>query len=181
MKLKFLLAFFIGVLSMSALANQESKDEHQITSTIESFSALADQNAFEYLGRLFAPKVTVDYTSLFGGEASSVDRKTLMQQWAALLPGFDVTHHSISHVKVHIAGDKAMATADITASHFLGDKGFWQISSSYDFHLIRHDNYWQINFLKINAGQEKGSRDVLQEAGKHSEKNLRAKQAQLVQ
>ena len=51
-----------------------TRDEAQVHSNLNSFSALADQGAYEYLGRLLAPQLTVDYTTLFGGEAQQVSR-----------------------------------------------------------------------------------------------------------
>ncbi|WP_342344093.1 nuclear transport factor 2 family protein [Vibrio owensii] len=102
MKLKQLWLLFIGVIAMNVNAQTMSLDEAKIRSNINSFSALADQGAFEYLGRLFAPVLTVDYTTLFGGEAQQVKRQDLMQQWAGFLPGFDATFHDLSNLNVSI-------------------------------------------------------------------------------
>ena len=116
MKLKQYLLLFIGVITMSVNAQTMTLDEAKIRSNINSFSALADQGAFEYLGRLFASELTVDYTTLFGGEAQQVKRQDLMQQWAGFLPGFDATFHDLSNLNVFINGDKANATVDFTAA-----------------------------------------------------------------
>lgn len=62
MKLKQYLFLFVGVITMSVNAQTMTIDEAKIRSNINSFSALADQGAFEYLGRLFAPELTIDYT-----------------------------------------------------------------------------------------------------------------------
>lgn len=74
MKLKQLWLLFVGVIAMNVNAQTMSLDEAKIRSNINSLSALTDQGAFEYLGRLFAPELTVDYTSLFGGESQQVKR-----------------------------------------------------------------------------------------------------------
>jgi hypothetical protein len=82
----------VGVFTMGHAAISHSnrdKDIASIHSNLNSFSALADNNAYEYLTLLFAPHVTTDYTSLFGGEAVTQKREILMQNWAAFLPGFD--------------------------------------------------------------------------------------------
>ncbi|AIS57755.1 nuclear transport factor 2 family protein [Vibrio coralliilyticus] len=177
MKLKQYLLLFIGVITMSVNAQTMTLDEAKIRSNINSFSALADQGAFEYLGRLFAPELTVDYTTLFGGEAQQVKHQDLMQQWAGFLPGFDATFHDLSNLNVFINGDKANATVDFTASHWSGEEGFWSVSGEYEFGLQRAGDNWQITSVKLNRKAEQGSRDVLAEAPKHAAQNLKTREA----
>ncbi|MGY3572775.1 nuclear transport factor 2 family protein [Vibrio paucivorans] len=177
MNLKQYWLLLIGVLAMNVNAQTTTLDEAKIRSNINSFSALADQGAFEYLGRLFAPELTVDYTTLFGGEAQQVKRQDLMQQWAGFLPGFDATFHDLSNLNVTINGDKANATVDFTASHWLGEGGFWAVSGEYEFGLERTEDNWQITSVKLNREAEQGSRDVLAEAPKHAAQNFKAREA----
>lgn len=180
MKLTNLLILFLGVLLMSGNTQALTRDEAQIRSNINSYADLADQNAFEYLGRLFAPQLVVDYTALWGGEAQTVKREALMKQWAGFLPGFDNTYHQPSNLKVKLGGDSATASMDFTASHWLGDKGFWQVSGSYEFTLSRAGDNWQITSVKLVNPSEKGNRDILQAAPKHAQENLKKRNALLV-
>ncbi|GAA5213511.1 nuclear transport factor 2 family protein [Corallincola platygyrae] len=161
------------------------RDKAEIRSTIESFATLADQNAFEYLGRLFAPEVKVDYTSAFGGEPQLVSNRDLMKQWASVLPGFDLTHHELNNIKLAINGNTARVTAGITASHYLGDglseeKGFWQISGRYAFELQKQNQQWLIAALTLQAGLESGSRDVLGKAAALAQARLAIRNSQRV-
>ncbi len=182
MRIRNLFILLIGVVSMNLHAQTQplSKDEAIIRSNIQSFSAMADQGAFEYLGRLFAPQVTVDYTSLFGGEAAPVDRADLVKQWAAFLPGFDATYHDLSNLKVNLDGDSATATVDITASHWLGDEGFWAVSGNYEFTLQKSSDDWVITSVTLNSQSESGSRDILGVAPAKAEQNLAREQSELV-
>ena len=179
-KRKQLLLVFIGVMSMTASAKNISLDEAQIRSNINSFSALADQGAFTYLGRLLAPELTVDYTTLFGGKAEQVKRQELMKQWAQFLPGFDATFHELTNLNVSIAGDKANATVDFIARHWLGETGFWAVSGKYEFGLQRANDNWQITSVKLNKEAEQGSRDVLAQAPKYAAQNLKAREARKI-
>ncbi|WP_112481168.1 nuclear transport factor 2 family protein [Vibrio variabilis] len=182
MRIRNLFILLIGVVSMNLNAQSQplSKDEAIIRSNIQSFSAMADQGAFEYLGRLFAPQVTVDYTSLFGGEAAPVNREDLMKQWAAFLPGFDATYHDLRNLKVNVDGDSATAFVDITASHWLGDEGFWAVSGNYEFTLQKSGDNWVIISVTLNSQSESGSRDILGAAPAKAEQNLSKQQAELV-
>ncbi|MEX0333346.1 nuclear transport factor 2 family protein [Vibrio tubiashii] len=175
-----LIILILGIFAMTAQANTITRDEAQIKSALNSFSAMADQGAYEYLGRLFAPVVTLDYTSLFGGEVSSTNRRDLMKQWAGFLPGFDTTFHDLDIEKVTISGDKADALADITASHWLGDEGFWQVSGQYEFTLIKAGDSWQIESVKLNRLAEEGSRDILGLAPQRAAENRQQRSELLV-
>lgn len=166
---------------MSTVDTRLSLDEAKVRRNIFSFSALADQGAFEYLGRLFAKEATIDYTELFGGEPAVVSNITLMQQWAGLLPGFDATLHELSNLQVKVDGENALATADVTASHFIGSDGFWAITGHYEIKLQRSEDDWLIHSLKIYRKDEQGSRDVLAQATEHAEKNGTDRTARLVQ
>lgn len=160
---------------MTVNANTISQDQAQISSTIQSYATMADQGAFEYLGRVFAPEIVVDYTSLFGGEPQKTTREALMQQWSNFLPGFDTTYHQLSNFDIKVNGDKALAIVDFEASHWIGKDGFWQIAGQYDFNLKRAPHSWVITSVKVIAGNESGSRDVLAEAPKHAVENLKAR------
>ncbi|WP_050645356.1 nuclear transport factor 2 family protein [Vibrio coralliirubri] len=177
MNLKQYLLLFIGVLAMNVNAQTMTLNEAKIRSNINSFSALADQGAFEYLGRLLAPELTVDYTTLFGNEPQQVKREDLMQQWAGFLPGFDATFHNLSNLNVTINDDIANATVDFTAYHWLDEQGFWAVSGEYEFGLQRAGDSWQIISVKLNREAEQGSRTVLAEAPKHAVQNLKAREA----
>lgn len=180
-----LIALTIGMLSMTTLAEKPNFDQEQIKLQLQSMGTLADQNAFEYLGRIFSDEVLVDYTSAFGGEPATVPRVELMKSWAGLLPGFDLTRHDLSNMQVMVKGNSATATADITANHYLtdlktGEHGFWQISGEYNYELEKGANGWTIKSLTLVAGPEKGSRDVLGKAGELAKVRLAGKESQKI-
>lgn len=158
---------------MAGQASTITKDEAIIRSNLYSFSALADQGAFEYLGRLFAPKLTVDYSALFGGAPESVARETLMKNWANFLPGFDTTFHEAGQIRLSINGDQADAAMDFTASHWLGEQGFWQVAGTYQFTLEKAADNWEITSVKLTNPTEMGSREILGQAPLKAAENLK--------
>ena len=111
--------------------NVTTPDEAAIHTIVESVANLADRGNFESLEKLYAEEVEIDYTSAFGGEVELKSPPALMTQWASSLPGFDRTRHEISNIETEIKGNKATATADVTANHYLNDL-FWQITGSFD-------------------------------------------------
>ncbi|MFD2166997.1 nuclear transport factor 2 family protein [Thalassotalea euphylliae] len=165
---------------MSMSVNAMTQDEAKIKRTVNGFSVLADQGAFEYLGRLLTTNVVVDYTSLFGGDAEILTREQLMKRWAGFLPGFDTTFHELEDPQVVMSQNKATVNVAFTASHWLGEKGYWQIFGTYKFELSKEDNSWKISSIKTIGENEKGSREMLGEVAQFAEQNLKSAQAELV-
>ena len=161
--------FTIGALTMTLAAtpsnslNVTTPDEAAIETIVESVANLADLGNFASLEQLYAPEVEVDYTSAFGGEVELKSPQALMTQWASSLPGFDRTRHEISNIETQVEGNRASATADVTASHYL-DEMFWQIAGSYEYGLVKQDGQWTIDKMTFIAKSEQGSRDIIDKA-----------------
>ena len=143
--------------------NVATPDEAAIETIVESVANLADRGNFESLEKLYAQEVEVDYTSAFGGEVELKSPQALMTQWASSLPGFDRTRHEISNIETEVKGNKATATADVTADHYL-DNMFWQIAGSYEYGLVKEDGQWTIDKMTFIAESEQGSRDIINQA-----------------
>lgn len=138
---------------------QPSKDEAAIATMVESVGTLADRSEFDALARLYADEFTLDYSSLNEQPASPKTPAELMAEWSSVLPGFDRTRHALSNVNVVVTGDTANATADVVASHWIGDD-FWQVEGSYEYAFARQDGQWLITAMTFNLKGETGSRDV---------------------
>ena len=148
----------------------QSADIAKIKTTLEAMAVLADQNRYAALEELFADQVTVDYTSLFGGTAAPIAVKKLMTQWATFLPGFEVTRHNLSDIKVSAGKTSAVASANVRAEHYV-EGLFWEITGTYDYKLIKDNGIWKIAGLTLNFKKETGTRDVLALAGKRASLN----------
>ncbi|SHO56932.1 nuclear transport factor 2 family protein [Vibrio quintilis] len=162
---------------MSVAAGIRNKEHARIISNIHSFATFADQSAFAYLGRLFSEEVVIDYTSVFGGEPATVNRKALIRQWAGLQPGFDNTLHNLSGIQIEQSENHATVTADVTASHFIGSDGFWQISGRYRFEMEKTSSDWTIHALTLRASGEQGNREIFYRAMERAPQNLAAKES----
>ena len=151
-------------------AYMQVKDEAAIKTIIESVGTLADTHNFEALEALYAPEVEVDYTSLAGGERELKSAKTLMTEWASVLPGFDRTRHAVDNIQVSTNGQTATATADVVADHYVGEL-FWQVQGDYHYRLEKKEDVWQITAHTFNLKEESGTRDVFGPAMANAEAN----------
>ena len=148
----------IAVFS-SLNASADTKDEAAIKTIVESVGTLADTGNFNALEALYAPEIEVDYTSLSGGEAEFKNPRTLMTEWACVLPGFDLTRHEVSNIRVSSNGGTATARSNVVAYHWVGDL-FWKVKGDYVYGLAKNGDRWFINAHQFNLKEEDGTRDV---------------------
>ncbi|WP_185969182.1 nuclear transport factor 2 family protein [Aliiglaciecola sp. M165] len=146
------------------------KDEAQIKTIVESVGTLADTNNYESLEKLYAPEIQVDYRSLSGGDIELKSPRALMTQWASVLPGFDVTRHEISDIKVSANGVTATATASVVADHYVGSL-FWQVRGKYTYRFVKDAAIWLITAHKFELLEESGTRDVFAVAVENAKQN----------
>ncbi|MEM8981463.1 MAG: nuclear transport factor 2 family protein [Pseudomonadota bacterium] len=156
------------VLCTNAGATQSlAMDTAAIKTIVESVAILADRHDFEALETLFADEIHVDYTSLVGGEPVVQSPQGLMTEWAGVLPGFDRTRHAISNIRVELDGERAVATADVTADHYVADLA-WQVEGQYRYELVRSAGQWRITATAFRLLAEAGTRDVFSIATKNA-------------
>jgi ketosteroid isomerase-like protein len=166
----------LGVLAMSVLllnstiSNANPIHEAHLAGMIQSVATLADLGNFETLEKRFAAEVQVDYTSAFGGEVELKSPPALMTQWASVLPGFDVTRHSLSNIQVTVTDNEAEGTAEVVADHYL-DGVVWRITGSYVYRFAHNDDQWEITHMTFKAGPETGSRELIDKAVERAAQN----------
>ena len=145
------------------LAAPSSADEAAIAVIINSVATFADQGNFDSIAVFYADEIQVDYTSLWGGDVQTHTPASLMTAWASVLPGFDQTYHNISNVQVELADNRATATADVVADHYL-EADFWQVSAQYEYRFIKQADQWKITHMIFNLGDETGDRTLIDRA-----------------
>ncbi len=165
----------LGLLLMTIVTAPKAspalaQDEAAIRTIVESVGNLADTNNFEILEQLYADEIEVDYTSLAGGEVELKSPQALMTQWASILPGFDLTRHNLSNIKVKLNGNKAEVTASVVADHYVNDL-FWQVSGNYLYRLERSSTGWKITSHTFNLTDEAGTREVFGPASDNAAKH----------
>lgn len=158
------------LLANTSQALGSSSDQAAIATIVESVAVLADRSNFEDLETLYADEITVDYTSLTGGEVEIRSPQNLMSEWAAVLPGFDRTRHRLSDIEVTVTGNTAVARAQVTADHYI-ENLFWQVRGNYRYELQRNGETWQITAHQFNLQDESGTRSVFEHAAREAARN----------
>lgn len=137
--------------------------EAEVRTLVSSIPIAVDRAAYDLAQAAFAPSVVIDYTSLWGGEASEMTPADLMTAWRGIVPGFDTTWHELGPVTVTLDGDGATATAAVDARHWIGEK-LWRPIGTYTWSLTRTDGEWAVTKMVFTLTDEIGDRDLFAQA-----------------
>ncbi|MDL4774854.1 MULTISPECIES: nuclear transport factor 2 family protein [Thermomonosporaceae] len=141
-----------------------TEDRLAITETCTRMGWHTDQREWDRLTGVFADKVTLDYTSLNGGEAAELTPDQIVDAWSGLLGAFDATQHLITNHLVTVEGDTAVCTASFQATHRLANpfgSPLWTLGGTYRFDLLRADEGWRISGVVMTATWADGNKDLM--------------------
>jgi hypothetical protein len=148
-------------------------DRNHLANIIGSLAVHVDGQHWTELLALFAPRIRVDYTSLFGGEPQATTREELIGGWRKLLPGFTRTCHVIGVPAVTLSGDTAQAAASVVAWHFvrepeLAGRDCWLVGGCYEIGFAKIDGVWHIASLTLARAWAEGNLDLPGIAGERA-------------
>ena len=136
-----------------------------ITRVLNAFGLHTDTHRWDKLKALFAPEVTLDYTSLFGGEIQKMKAGDLVAAWSKVIPQFTSAQHLITNHLIDVTGDAAFAETQVAALHTLKDSALagndaWTVGGRYEFKLRRIDGSWRIEAVKLIATRQSGNPEL---------------------
>lgn len=167
------LAVLASLLPMVAVAADKIglEDRAAIVDAITDIAAGADRHDWPRVRAAFADTVTLDYTSLWGGEPATQPADDVIAQWSGFLPGFDRTLHLVANHTI-VASDKDSATAEagFQATHRIG-ADMWVLMGHYRYELVKVAGDWKVQAMTMDWTHETGDRGLVARAAE------RAKQA----
>ena len=131
-----------------------NKEVAAIEEQINTLFAAVDARDWPLATRLFADSVKMDYSDL-GAEAATLSSEQIITGWQAMLPGFELTLHQPHNYAVWVAGDRASATYDAIALHFLDDR-HWVVFAGYDTEFERREGAWKIVRMRLSLYDQNG-------------------------
>ena len=148
----------LALAATTAVADPQI-DEARIMVVVSSIPMAVDLAAYDLAERAFADPVVIDYTSLWGGDPTTMSPAALMDAWRGIVPGFDATHHALSNIEVTISNDVANATADVDGRHWI-DGDLWRPIGTYHWDLVKVSDDWKVTRMVFDMTEEIGSRDL---------------------
>jgi hypothetical protein len=146
-----------AVDAKTVLTAAGSPDTAKVISTVASIPLAVDLARYDLAETAFAPKIVIDYTSLWGGQAQTMTPAELMSAWRGIVPGFDATWHELGPVSVTVKGDSATATASVDGRHWIGSD-LWRPVGHYDWRLVKQNGRWVVTHMTFVMSQEIGDR-----------------------
>jgi hypothetical protein len=122
-----------------------------------------DERNWDRVKSAFASQVLLDYSSMSGQPAVIMTPQQIVTAWQGMLPGFDYTHHQLGNVLVTIRGADAELFCYGTATHYIADQPngtVWTVVGTYYFHLVCHEETWQIDHMKFDFKYQDGNLEL---------------------
>jgi hypothetical protein len=156
-------AEFFAADATRALAPVGAPETAKVISVVSSIPLAVDLARYDLAEAAFAPRIVIDYTSLWGGEPQTMTPAALMDAWRGIVPGFDATWHELRDVRAEVDGDRATATAFVDGRHWL-DGRLWRPVGHYRWELQRIAGAWKVTRMTFAMTREIGDRSVAQSA-----------------
>lgn len=141
---------------------ESNKDHEAIEALATTLFVQTDNRNWEAVKNTMADSVYVDYTVL-GGDSGFKTPDEIVHGWQALLPGFERTVHQPHNFAIWVAGDRATATLDAIATHYLevpeGDN-FWTVFVGYDTEYIQENGVWKLARIDLSLYEQHGNTNL---------------------
>ena len=138
---------------------ETTKDQEAIAVLTTALFAQTDNRNWEAVKNTMADSVYVDYTAL-GGDSGFKTPDEIVNGWQALLPGFERTVHQPHNFAIWVASDRATATLDAIATHYLetpGGDNFWTVFAGYDTEYILENGVWKLARIDLSLYDQDGN------------------------
>lgn len=138
-----------------AAQNPPSSERLKVIMAIRDIFEGTDKQDWSKVQSAFAPKVFLDYSSLSGKPASTLNSTEIIESWKKVIPGFDSTHHQLARFQVVIKDNKAKVHYFGKADHILGNET-WIVEGVYDTTLEKTGEQWKVTRHKFSLDQQRG-------------------------
>ncbi|MEU1430219.1 nuclear transport factor 2 family protein [Nocardia sp. NPDC005746] len=145
---------------MTATAQQRA-DIIEAVTRLFWFIDIRDWDAFP---GVFADVVTLDYSSVWGGEPATVNPGRIRADWESLIGAFDATQHLLGNHLVTVDGDRAELTAVFQAVHLLANplgSPRWTLGGTYRIGLRLVAGVWKVEAMVMTAQWADGNKDIM--------------------
>jgi hypothetical protein len=137
-----------------------------------------DEHDWPRVQAALAPLVLLDYTSMTGGQPTTLTPEQILTAWQSLLPGFEHTHHQLGNFDVQLVSEsEATAFCYGTATHYLSQPtggSVWTVVGTYELHLVREGASWRTDQLKFNLKFQDGNLELPKRAAERVAERSRA-------
>ena len=138
-------------------------DESEIRRVVDEIDNLCDRKDWEKLRSFFTDEVVADFTSLAGGEASTIKTDDFIGAWKKNLFAEKKTFHQRGNHRIKISGDKAEVFSKAYAFNLLEEgeiTGLWEVWGNYTHTLTRTETGWKCSGMTLEVIHQRGDESV---------------------
>jgi hypothetical protein len=142
---------------------QRLLDERDVAEVVVRLFVATDRRDWEAVTACLAPRLTLDMTSMVGGEPLEKTGTEVAALWEEGLRPIDHVHHQVGNLQVAVTGDAAHATCYGIALHHRAVKSPGRTRvfvGSYDLHLARMEGRWRIDRFTFTLAFLEGNREL---------------------
>ena len=140
---------------------QQALDRQEIIETVNKIGLMADLRNWAECRASFSEQVEFDYTSMLGGQPTTVSADTQIQQWKDFFAStFKTTQHLIGSHTLTLNGNTATCISHFQAHHVFIDTSegkTWTLGGTYHHELSRTTKGWKVTKMKMTALWEEGT------------------------
>lgn len=128
-------------------------EKEKAKETVNQVFVGTDDRNWEKVKSLFADEVLFDMTSMVGGDPVTLTPEEITTAWDKGLKPLKAIHHQTGNYIVSVNQNEADVFCYGIASHYLPNKTNQNTRifvGSYDFHLVKNEDRWQIDKFKFN-------------------------------
>jgi SnoaL-like domain len=132
---------------------QSLPDREEIIRTVVELFVSTDQREWKKVESCFAETVTLDMTSLAGGEPLQQTGAQVAESWRIGLLPIDQVHHQVSNFFVKNSDYDATVFCYGIAYHYRAvssEENTRTFVGSYDIHLVKRPDGWKIDLFRFN-------------------------------
>jgi hypothetical protein len=149
-------------LADPAVALQRLQDQAELTRIPAEIEIAVDRKDWPRARSFFTDQITVDFTSLVGGEPANIPADGLISGWAGNLKGNKQSLHMRGTPLIDIKGDTATVYSNGYAYNKMpgamdGSGDLWEVWGSYTHEFQRTEAGWKVTSFTFNMTHEKGS------------------------
>ncbi len=132
----------------------------------DAIDAGVDAKDWELTRSFFTDEITVDFTSLVGGEPATIPADGLIAGWSANLTAEKTSFHLRGNHRVTFHGDDAATMVshgyawnrmESGALPENGGEALWEVWGTYEHGFERTQDGWKVNAMTFTATAERGN------------------------
>ena len=138
-------------------------DREEVLDTVVALFVATDERDWPRVESCLANPVTLDMTSLAGGEPASLTPAAVAAGWRDGLRAIDEVHHQVGNFRLRVSGDEADVSCYGVAFHhrrIANPDNVRTFVGAYDIHLRRVEGDWRIDLFRFRVKFVTGNRNL---------------------